>query len=268
MQVLEAVKTMSLPDERVWVAGDWHGNTGWVQTVLPALRRIDPQIKTLLHAGDWWMDTKPVDFWARKAGIERILVTLGNHEPYDLYSPLLQAHPGCAIRISEIVWLLPRPFPFKIHDRLFVSLGGAASVDRLLRTEGSNWWPEERILDEHVDAALKLEAEVMITHEPPASTPSVAAHDLFAANPHGFAAETLAESAVSRARVDRVWNGLKPDVLFHGHLHLAATARAADGRQVISLNRDVFDGNIARLDLPSLRVDIVPMSAIRGSYMG
>lgn len=266
MHVLEAVATMSLPDERVWAAGDWHGNVGWVQTLLPALRRIDPEIKTLLHAGDFWTDPKPVDYWARKTSLERILVTLGNHEPYDRYTPLLRAHPGCAVRISEVIWLLPRPFQFDISGRLFVSLGGAASVDRHLRTEGTNWWPDESILDEHVEDALRLQADVMITHEPPASTPLKASQELFATNPHNFPAETIRESAESRARVDRVWEGLKPEVLFHGHLHLAGAATAPDGRRIVSLNRDTFDGNVALLDVPALTAEAVPMSAIRSSH--
>lgn len=260
MQVFEAVETISLPDERVWVAGDWHGNSAWVQTLLPALRRIDPEIKTLLHAGDWWMDIPPVDFWAQKIGLERILVTLGNHEPYDKYTPLLEAHPGCAVRISRVVWLLPRPFQFEIHGRRFVSFGGAASVDRLLRTEGEDWWPDERILDEHVEAALRLEADVMITHESPTSTPLESAQELFATNPHNFPKQTIEESAESRARVDRVWERLHPALLFHGHLHLAGADTTSDGRRIVSLNRDTLDGNVALLDLATLTENVVPMS--------
>jgi Icc-related predicted phosphoesterase len=246
------------------MAGDWHGNVGWVQAVLPALRRVNPAIKTLLHAGDWWMDTKVVDFWASKTGLERILVTLGNHEPYGEYQPLLDAHPGCAVRISEVTWLLPRPFAFEISGRRFVSLGGAASVDRLLRTEGKDWWPAERILDEHVRAAVKLQADVMVTHEPPANTPIRSAQELFASNPHNFPPETLAESTASRERVKTVWEALHPALLFHGHLHQSGVARTSDGRRVVSLNRDVWDGNIWQLDVTNLDATALPLRAIRG----
>lgn len=263
MRVFESVRTFQLPDPRVWIAGDWHGNVGWLQTVMPALRRVDRHVSTLLHAGDWWMEPGPVDFWARNAGIERVLVTLGNHEPWGEIAPLMNEHPGSAIRVSEVIWLLPRPFRFEIGGRSFLSLGGAASVDRLYRTEGKDWWPDERILDAHVAAALQLHAEVMITHEPPAGTPLPAARALFATNPLGLPDEIVRESAASRQRVDRVWDQLKPDLLFHGHLHMHGEATAEDGRRVISLNREFHDGNIHSLDVPTLRTEALPISAIR-----
>ena len=63
-----------------------------------------------------------IDYWSRRSGIERILVTLGNHEPYNEYTPLLEAHPGRAIRVSQFVWLLPRPWRLEIHGREILSL--------------------------------------------------------------------------------------------------------------------------------------------------
>lgn len=159
---------MVLPDPRVWVCGDWHGNVGWLQTVLPAMHRLDRGVATILHAGDWWMEPDSVDYWCERVGIERVLVTLGNHEPYDQCVPLLAAYPGEAVRISKVVWLLPRPWRFEVFGREFLSLGGAASVDRRWRTEGKDWWPDERITDEQVLAASVGSADVMITHESPA----------------------------------------------------------------------------------------------------
>lgn len=103
---------MVLPDPRVWMCGDWHGNVGWLQTVLPAMQRRDRGITTVLHAGDWRMEPDSVDDWCERVGIERILVTLGNHEPYHQHAPLFAAYPGEAVRISKVVWLLSHPWRF------------------------------------------------------------------------------------------------------------------------------------------------------------
>lgn len=264
LQVLEAASTFVLPGPKVWVVGDWHGNSGWVQTLLPALRRIDPSVSTLLHVGDFWMQPDLVDHWASMAGIERVLVTLGNHEPYNLYTPLLEAHPGCAVRISWTVWLLPRPFAFTAGGRRLVSLGGAASVDRLLRHESVDWWADERILNRHVDAALRMSADVMVTHESPAMTPVPAVQRILETNPRQFPWEVLAESARSRVQVKRVWDALRPDLLLHGHIHTYDEGVASDGRRVVSLGRDTFEGNVVSLETTSLEVANVPLRRLRG----
>lgn len=264
MRVLETSARIVLPDSRVWVCGDWHGNVGWVQTTLPALRRLDAQISTMLHVGDWAMEAAPVDYWCKRAGIDRVLVTLGNHEPYGAYSPLLEAHPGKAVRVSDVVWLLPRPFRFEIGGREFLSLGGAASLDKRWRVEGKDWWPDEIITDADVAAACIGPADVMVTHESPDSTPIAAIARVLEANPHGFPADALEESAASRARVGRVWRAVRPELLVHGHFHITGSGVTEQGQSVVSLGRDGSEGNVAMLDVMSLTVDIPPLKLLRG----
>lgn len=251
---------MTLPDDRVWICGDWHGNTQWLQRAVPAMRRFDPSIRTILHLGDWWMDPEPVDYWCRQAGITRVLVTLGNHEPYDLYGPLQAQHPGRAIRISTTTWLLPRPWKFEIGGRTFVSLGGAASVDKQLRTEGKDWWPEEVIRESHVEQASRWTADFMVTHESPATTPVEVGQSMLARGDDIYSSEALAASAASRSQVDRVWSAVDPDFLFHGHMHIYGVGRSEGDRSVYSLGKDGDEGNILRLDLRHAEI-VVPSKA-------
>ncbi|WP_344069236.1 metallophosphoesterase [Microbacterium sediminicola] len=257
MEVLEAARTMNLPDPRVWVAGDWHGNVGWVQRLLPALGRIDRQIETLLHVGDFWMSTDTVDYWAKRTGIRRVLVTLGNHEPYGTYTPLLAAHPGCAVRVSEVVWLLPRPWQFEIMGRAVVSLGGATSVDREWRQSGVDWWSDEEITDHQVESALPMVADIMLCHESPEGSPVLAAQRAMAANRPLLSESALTSSAKSRERVGRVWRTVRPNLLIHGHLHVSGRGLTSDSREVVALSCDGMRGNIALLDIASLSVQIV-----------
>lgn len=270
MKVFEAVETFELEDERVWVCGDWHGSVPHVQRLLPQLRRSDPGVRTLLHLGDWWMNPRAVDYWARVAGVERVLVTLGNHEAWLDYTSALNEHPGHAVRVSDVCWLLPRPFRFTIGGKAFLSLGGAASIDRLWRTPGKDWWAEETITAQHVqDAIAGGPSDVMLTHETPDSTPVTEVRNLLEAPPGGVPWAAVAESARSRQRVDAVWAAVAPTLLLHGHMHVWGTDQTPDGRRVVSLDRDGPGVNAVLLHVQDLVVDPIggdshPPSSLAG----
>ena len=266
MHAFDTAESFDLPDPRVWVAGDWHGSATWVQTVLPALRRRDSLIRTIVHVGDFWPDdafARTVDYWAAKAGIERVLVTLGNHEPYLDITPLQSEHPGKAVRVSEVVWLLPRPFRFKIMGRDVLSLGGASSVDRHLRTEGLDWWPDELITDamEH-DAIAGGQADILLTHEAPGADAVPEVQQLLAGNPYGYPMDTIAVSAAQRELIDRVREAVQPEVHFHGHMHVAGERMLPSGQRIISLPHDGDVGNVVVLDVATLDVERLPATAL------
>lgn len=264
MRVFESAASFSLSDARVAVCGDWHGNVGWLRTIAPAIRALAPDVQTVLQLGDWWTDPAVSDRIFRDTGIERVLVTLGNHEPWPLVSRALDAHPGDAVRVGSCTWLLPRPFRFEIHGRQFLSLGGASSVDRAWRTPGRDWWPNEAITDEHVAEAIAGgSADVMVSHESPEGTPVRTVQEVLRTNPNGFPQEALRESAASRMRVARVWNAVRPAILLHGHMHTEGDDTTDDGRRVISLGRDVQEGHLAFLDLATLGIDIPTLAQIR-----
>ncbi|MFJ4044200.1 metallophosphoesterase [Microbacterium sp. NPDC089987] len=271
MEILETAATFNLPDERVWVVGDLHGNAGWIQTLLPAMRRFDPGMRTILQVGDYGFDhdrrgTHVVDCWARKAGIDRVLVTLGNHEMWEKITPAQQAAPGQPIRVSEVVWLLPRPFRFRIAGREVLSLGGASSVDKAHRTLGRDWFEDELITEEMEKLAIAGGgAAVLLSHESPArAVPE--ARTILESNPHGFPADALALSAAQRERVQRVSDAVMPELHLHGHMHVYGDVEHADGRRVISLDRDTFAGNAGVLDLEWLSFAPLPHLSIRGRW--
>ncbi|GGD76926.1 metallophosphoesterase [Microbacterium murale] len=269
MQIHETADTFDLPDKRVWVVGDLHGNAGWIQTLLPAMRRHAPSLRTILQLGDYGFDhghlgTHPVDYWSKRAGIERVLVTLGNHEEWDHITAAQENAPGMAIRVSEVVWLLSRPFRFKIAGREVLSLGGASSVDKAFRTAGKDWFEEELITERMEAAAITGgPADLMLTHESPtAAVPEV--QRLLMNNPHEFPPEALAISAAQRERVQRVADAALPHLHMHGHMHVFGDLERDDGRSVVSLDRDTFAGNAGVLDMATLSFEILPLADIRG----
>src|SRR5690606_25575043 len=136
--------------------------------------RHDAQIKTVLQVGDYGFlhedaGTHPIDYWAKKTGIERVLVTLGNHEDWHRIVTAQEDYaPGKAMRVSDVVWLLPRPFRFSIAGREVLSLGGASSVDKAHRTPGRDWFAEELITEDmERDAIAGGPADLLLTHESP-----------------------------------------------------------------------------------------------------
>lgn len=267
MQVFETAATIDIPDERVWVVGDLHGNTRWVQALLPAMRRLDPSVRTILQLGDYGFDhgrsgRHPIDYWATKTGIERVLVTLGNHEEWHNITSAQEAAPGRAIRVSDVVWLLPRPFRFSIAGRDVLSLGGASSIDKSLRTPGDDWFEDELVTPAMEAAAVSGgPTSLLLTHESPARpVPSVQA--VLAENPDRYPPEALAISAGQRARIQRVSDATRPSLHLHGHMHAFGEAQI-DGRRVISLDRDTFPGNAGLLDMTNLTFNLLPHDSVR-----
>lgn len=264
MRVLEHVASVHLPAERVAVCGDWHGNLGWLRSVARAVTRLAPGATTVLQLGDWWTDLEGSDRIFADVGIERVYVTLGNHEPWPSITRLLDAHRGHAIRVSDATWLLPRPARLHIGGREILSLGGAASVDRMWRTEGRDWWSDEAITEGHVAEAIAGgAADVMLTHESPSGTPVRAVQEVVRTNPFGFPKDALSESAASRDRVAHVWNTVRPSLLMHGHLHTPGGGMTADGRRVVSLGCDDQQGHLAFLDMQTLQIDAPSLREIR-----
>lgn len=263
MRVLESAPVIDLVDERVAVSGDWHGNTTWLRIMVNGLARIAPDVSTILQAGDWHTHPKWSDEIFEAAGIERVFVTLGNHEDWSAVSPLLAQHPGEAIRISRVTWILPRPFRLTIAGRSVLSLGGATSVDKYWMSH--DWSPDEDITDTHVEDAIRGgAADVMICHESPAGTPVRVVRDILRTNPMGFPKEALIESAASRVRVRQVWDAVSPRVLCHGHMHAPGGGTTSDGRRVISLGCDYQASNLVILDMSDLELEVPSLHDVRG----
>lgn len=128
-----------LSETHVGVAGDWHGNIVWIQRAIPAFHRVFPDVKTLLHLGDFGLYRdrggkgfrNAVDYWCKRTGIERVLVTPGNHEDWDWLEQLFAVHPGEPVQVSEVIWVMPRAYRFELGGASLMSFGGAGSVDVL-----------------------------------------------------------------------------------------------------------------------------------------
>jgi hypothetical protein len=255
------MKDLTLQGEtRVAIAGDWHANVLWVQKAIPALHRAAPDVRTILHAGDFGILPErrgkgflaSVDYWCVAAGIERVLVTPGNHEDWSRLDQRFASRPGEAIRLSETVWVLPRGFRFTLAGRTFMSFGGAASLDFADRRAGRTWWPTEMPTAEDVAAAIvDGNVEVLIAHDTiDGGTAKV--ESVIRSNPLDWDDDALAYSRRSRGLVTEVWEGVRPDIFFHGHLHVADRIELPTRQRIVSLGSDRQRKNIGLLTLDSL----------------
>lgn len=212
--------------KNVGIAGDWHGNTWWAETVIKDMNKYLTGEKIIFQLGDF-------GYWPGKSGayfrvalqnlLEDLDITLffidGNHENH----PLLR-------REAERIGVLDQPVPVPISDNLvwlqrgnrakisgkeWLFLGGAASVDRQYRTVGQSWFPEERITDEQVNLAIKGgPADVLVCHDSPAFVRITFPHS-------NWPEQDLALSQVNREKLEKVVIETGVEYVMNGHMHMA-----------------------------------------------
>ena len=150
--------------------GDLHGDF----TFLPHLVRDVPKDATIIQVGDFgfWPNLYRGHYsegwkyaWEQMEHEGKFYFIDGNHE----------SHPD--LRFSEIteVWpgahFIPRGHVMEIDGLTVGFMGGAASIDSVWRTEGHDWFPEERITQVQFETLYNqdIELDLLVTHTPPTS---------------------------------------------------------------------------------------------------
>lgn len=227
---------MDFPEpEKILVAGDWHGNSTWAAQIIrhAGMRSVD----TIIHVGDfgWWTPSLPTHHFletcqeaAAECGI-RIYWARGNHEFHpgiDEWDDATEGEPWFDKRYPNIIHL-PNGFRWEWWGRTWLALGGAHSVDRLMRKEGFSWWPEEHFTDAHMVRAMTGgPVDVMITHDCPSGVniPGIPS-DPSTDKRGDWPMSELITSREQRDRLAEVVDVVQPKLLIHGHYHLRYTAK-------------------------------------------
>lgn len=247
--------------ERVGIAGDWHGNTTWatraVRKIAAALPAEGPRI--IVQLGDFgiWPGRDGAEYLARlDAALAEADAELwfldGNHEDFDELARL-RPGPDGREQVTDRIWHLPRGYRWRWHDREWLALGGAVSLDRAGRTAGTDWWPEEEITPRQAGAVIEAGlADVMLTHECPAGVQ----HD-FPPPPRWWASADLRRNDAHRSMLREVVLAVRPSWLVHGHLHIGYRREVDLGAgpvEVTGLDRDGAEhSNWAILDVADMR---------------
>ena len=250
---------------RIVVAGDWHGDEEWAVSVIRRVPRLlaGESQRIILHLGDFgiWPDQHGKVYLDRvsgalaEAGAELWFVD-GNHEDFAQLGKL-DENPGPDGRVTVVprVMHLPRGYRWNWHGLTWLACGGAVSLDRAVRTEGVDWWPEEEITTgQEVAISGGGHADVMVCHD----CPSGVAHT-FAHPPPEWAAEDLARNDAHRRRLQRIVDAVMPSYLMHGHLHRAYQRTCDFGYgpvKVAGLDADNRLRNFAALDVTTMHWDV------------
>ncbi|MGC8628343.1 MAG: metallophosphoesterase family protein, partial [Acidimicrobiales bacterium] len=215
---------------RILVAGDTHGNIGWISTLAKLAARHD--CAGILQLGDFgfWPDKRhtfaPVlnERFLNAVATEMarygvwLRVIDGNHDAVPLV--LDRYEPGPDGIVSLRSWLLDwatRGSRWEWAGVRFGALGGAVSIDRRMRTPGWSWWATEMIWPEDVERLGTGKLDVLCTHEAPEGVcqPGV---DLASLPVQLLQEET--DSRACRRLVEQARRNTKPALLLHGHHHL------------------------------------------------
>lgn len=255
--------------QRIGIAGDWHGNTGWAMGALRAFH--DAGISTVLHVGDFgvWPSQsaevyiRKVQKTAQQYGIT-LRVAPGNHEDYVRIAAVPVADDGWQHYRPNIL-LAPRGHRWVFNNKEFVFLGGANSINREDLKNGINWWAEEQIsLGDVYRTVNGGPADYMVTHECPTGV-----------NPlrHGVSDSGWSYSGLQYARqssdmMRQAVDGVKPRVLFHGHYHWFhdTTAVLNDGVddytiRIVGMDMDTHVNNAAVFNTDTEELEMLTVTS-------
>lgn len=242
---------------RIVVAGDWHGNNSWAISAINQAAKVlaGESVRLILHLGDFgiWPGDAGAEYrdsvsWALLAHGIRLWFVDGNHEDFTQLEQY-RITDGCV----PLSWL-PRGYRWTWHGRTWVAVGGGVSLDRKIRTEGRDWWPQEEISDGQEAAIIAGgRGDVMASHD----RPSGVIHT-FPDRPEWWDQRDIDRSERHEERLQRIVDAVRPQHLMHGHLHRAYSRTVDFGYGPVSvtgLAADKQAGNCAVLNVQTMEWD-------------
>lgn len=240
---------------RIAIAGDWHSDRAYaVAAIDHAARR---NAATLVHLGDFGYDFTDDYLDALDAALSAHDMVLGfvdgNHENFDTLLGLPVDADGMRYLRDRIIHL-PRGFRWEWGTTRCLAVGGAYSIDRILRVPGRSWWPQETLTAQQVRSITTAgPADVMFCHDCPCGivVPGAALDRYYC--PPGEQQRSEVHRALLRSIVDVV----RPARLWHGHFHHRYRALLDGGyyRTVVDglgKNGDPIDNNMVVVNLADL----------------
>lgn len=258
---------------RVGLAGDWHANQPWALRALDAFAAEG--IDTVYQVGDFgvWPGAKGHRYLTEihescaRNGID-LFVVPGNHEDYAQINSWPVDEEGWICHPDlPLLRYAPRGHVWLDHGVSFGALGGAVSIDKMLREAGKTWWPEEDITADDVDrfianaSALPNRLDVMLTHDAPNGVRRGGV------TPSYLSPEIEHQARKFRMMLRDAADGGSPRWLVHGHWHMyvrdefsgLGIAGEEYECQVLGLHMDDHEGNVVTAEL----VPGVGLKAIR-----
>jgi Calcineurin-like phosphoesterase len=276
---------IAVPDQ-IAIVGDLHGNREWAGTIvrqLPVfLEHARPRL--ILQAGDFGFRPSPASWMLRSLNrdLEQADAHLwfidGNHDDHGQLGLIARTRSALTppYYITDRVAWLPRGHRWTWHERTWLAVGGAVSLDRAgppcllckgrgcvtcdwegrnALKEGSDWWPEEEITDSQEQQIIAGgPADVLFCHDCPAGVVHA-----FPDRPTWWDPADVARAEDHERRLQRIVDATQPGWIIHGHLHIAYQRRTDFGygpAEVTGLNEDGEKHNWLLLDTRTMSWDI------------
>lgn len=167
----------------IYITGDLHGGLDAKKLLkLPFINEVKED-DVLIVCGDFgyiWetrpefydIERKELDLLMKSIKCTMLFIT-GNHENFSRYStfPVTELYGGKVQKITEKCYRVMDGEVLKINGKRFLFIGGAESFDKQYRTEGKNWWRDERVSIKAVNKAIKNSNNIdyVISHCAPLS---------------------------------------------------------------------------------------------------
>lgn len=232
--------------------GDIHGlMDAFDTTIREGLRR---GVTTFVQVGDFWLYSENnlrkmerviarhcLDFNVNPAEVRFYFID-GNHEDYTLIDPYSESPQV----LSHHLMYLPRGYVKTIDcDGHLVNIGcagGAVSIDQEWRTEGKDWWPEEKPAAEDF-SNLNDSVDILVSHDAPSKASTMLLENgAFASIDYGEDIDRACRDVVSL--IDDVVKVTNPKLVFHGHYHRFQVTNDDDGHTIVSLGKNGETGSM------------------------
>lgn len=204
---------------KILFLGDTHGDiSAWHDAIFTAKEN---EIGTIVQLGDfgYWEHTEKgyefiqtVSMSLRLSNINGYFID-GNHENHTmLRHNYTETNDEGFVIVRQNLLYIPRGHRWVWDGVKFLGLGGAYSIDKNSRREGSSWWPEEMITTGEAYRAVEGGyVDVMLSHDAPAYVP------LNRIIPGFFKDDQ--NTYQNRKLLQQVVEHTHPKRLFHGHYH-------------------------------------------------
>lgn len=210
-------------DVRILISGDTHCDINHLDLIQEAVEENDcDKVFVLGDFGYWPKFSKGRYFIDAIADISvPVYFLAGNHDDHDTLDERF-AEPKYNeerfIELSDNLYWAWDGHRWRWGSKVFLSLGGAYSIDRQHRTKFVDWFPQEVITSEALERSLKADkgVDIMLTHDAPAKSPVETALKQIQGRGYLF----IEDSYKNRLLLQEVIDYHRPKRLFHGHWHV------------------------------------------------
>lgn len=141
----------------------------------------------------------------------------GNHENFTLLNRL-DTVDGMGYVSEHIRWL-KRGHCYRIDGKNILAIGGADSVDKFRRTEGTNWWKAEAITDDDVSRVdPKIHYDYVLSHTCPSHIFNE--NKVYLCTLGNIVDDTNPDFHISDNKLEQIYQFIDFDKWLFGHFHV------------------------------------------------